>query len=178
MDGEGRCITRRRPVQARMTRPHSRACLVAAVVTVALLAAVPTLLLTTSGRIGSPTTQRSTAPGGDVTVAPAYVPGPGIRLVGQLPGSATLDVAVGLAPTDTSAIAAQLALEYGSGSPRRGDFLSAPQVADRFAPSAATYESAVRYFESTGATVTTSPDRWMLLVEASASTMARAFHTE
>lgn len=145
---------------------------------VALLAGVPGIALHAQGPGPALPGNGPTLPIGPVTVAPAFVPGPGVRSLGPLPADDPIDVAVGLASPDPAGLASRLTLEYAAGSPEEGQFLTAGEVAARYAPSASTYQAAVQYFRDAGASVTVSPDRWMLLVQGPSSTVARAFHTE
>lgn len=114
---------------------------------------------------------------GGVVVAPAYVMAPGVVDAGPLPAAAPLDVEVTLAPSDAASLEATLALVSTPGTPEYRQFLTAQQVADRFAPSSDVYEGAVAYFEHLGLSVTTSPDRWSLLVSGGAGPMGAAFGT-
>jgi PKD repeat protein len=161
-----------------MARAVGRRLVIALAIAVAGLAIVPSVTWTGTGPPAASTDSSVPTPSGPVIVAPAFVPGPGVRSLGALAGGTPLEVAVALASPDPAGLQEQLNLEYAAGSPEAGHFLSAAEVAARYAPSPAAYTSAVRYFEAAGASVRVSPDRWMLLVQGPATTIGAAFHTE
>lgn len=120
----------------------------------------------------------SSSPSSSFTVvAPAYAPGPSTREVGPLASNTPLDVAVALGSKDPAGFAALTDLLYTPGSPEFHHYLAAAAVAERFGAPPSTYASAVRYFESFGLTVTTSPDQLLLFVNGSSALLGRAFHT-
>ncbi|HZY92160.1 MAG TPA: PKD domain-containing protein [Thermoplasmata archaeon] len=115
---------------------------------------------------------------GSIQVAPAFVPGPGVQDLGAVPSGRTIDVAVALALQDPTGLAARTALEYAPGSPSFHRFLSTSYLADQYGPSTRSYRAAVAYFEGQGLTVTTSPDRMMMVVAGPSRSVAAAFHTQ
>lgn len=117
------------------------------------------------------------SPTGPVVVAPAFVPGPGVSGLGPLPAATPLTVEVGLAPPDPVALESELALVSTPGTPEYRHYLTPAQIADRYAPSLASYSAAASYFEGAGLTVRTSPDRWSLLVSGPSSAVGAAFGT-
>ncbi|MCI4331685.1 MAG: PKD domain-containing protein [Thermoplasmata archaeon] len=156
--------------------------------TLALLVALVTIaaawpLLAPAGPVGRllPHTAApeppSLAPGRSVEIAPAYHLMPGVVDLGPLPTATPLRIAVGLAPTDPSGLTAQEVLEYTPGTPQYRHFLGVTDLTARFGPSASEYASAAAYFRAFGLTVTTSPDRLLLLVSGPSMSMGRAFHT-
>src|SRR5215472_9108295 len=109
-------------------------------VAVALVALLPSALPSQSHR---PTVLRESVttgvPSSFVTVAPGYVPGPGVTTLGPVRSTDPISVDIGLAPSDSAGLSAELALVSTPGSPEFHQFLSPAEVADRFAPSTSTY---------------------------------------
>ncbi|HUI38654.1 MAG TPA: PKD domain-containing protein, partial [Thermoplasmata archaeon] len=58
-----------------------------------------------------------------------------------------------------------------------GHYLTPTEIADRFAPSVADYETAASYFRSEGLSVSPSPDRMLLVLDGPAGRVAHAFGT-
>lgn len=147
-----------------------------AVVLILLLTVGPPFV----GRAGTPahTAGSSDVASTTVTVAPAYVPGTGIADLGPLASDTPLSVLVGLGAPDPAGLEAASTLEYTPGTPEYHQRWTAHDVADRFAPSPASYDAASSYFEGLGLSVTPSPDRWLLLVQGPAHTVASAFGTQ
>ncbi|MFZ0891146.1 MAG: PKD domain-containing protein [Thermoplasmata archaeon] len=110
-------------------------------------------------------------------VAPGFSPDLSTHEVGALASQVPLDIAVALGSKDPAGFAALTDLLYTPGTSEFHHFLSAVAVAERFGAPASTYASAVRYFESFGLTVTTSPDQLLLFVNGSSASVGRAFHT-
>lgn len=113
-----------------------------------------------------------------VIVAPAFVPGSSVSVVGPLDAGTPLEVAVGLAPRDSSGLEAATALEYAPGSPAFHHFLSAGQIADRYGPMPSSVDRARAYFLAGHVNVTVSPDHLLLLLRGPAGELARDFHTQ
>jgi PKD repeat protein len=153
---------------------HRRAFGVAIAICLAVCFTLPTLPATSAPTaFVAPPEARA----GLIQVAAAYVPTSGVRLLGSLAPSTPLQVVAGLAPTDLSGMAAEIALVSTPGSPEYGQYLSAAQVADEFAPSPSVYERAVAYFTDRGLSVTTSADRWAVSVTGPADRLGPAFGT-
>ncbi|MCI4350267.1 MAG: PKD domain-containing protein, partial [Thermoplasmata archaeon] len=137
-----------------------------------LILAPPSLAPGRSSAMG-----RDSSSAGSVIVAPAFVAGPGVRDLGVQPGDVPLNVLVGLAPAQSDALAARVALEYAPGSPEFHQFLSPAELAGQYGATPAAIDAATAYFEARGLTVTASPDRFLLQVAGPSSGVAHAFHT-
>ncbi|HEV2520466.1 MAG TPA: PKD domain-containing protein [Thermoplasmata archaeon] len=119
-----------------------------------------------------------TPPASDqVQVAPAFLPTGSVRTIGLLPPATPLAVTVSLARSDPAGLDAQILAEYAPTSPSYHHFLTPLEIADRYGPSAASYDAAVAYFDAFGLRVTPSPDRTMLFLSGTESATARAFDT-
>ncbi len=130
-----------------------------------------------SVRSGPSTSTDRVGSSGEVSVAPAYVPGRGVAWVGALPGATPLSVGVAVAPSDPAGLEARLALTYTPGTPEYHQYLTPAEIADRYGASPLVYQRAVAYFEAYGLNVTTSPDRWWMEVRGPSTDVAAAFHT-
>jgi len=155
--------------------PRRRALTVAIAVGIVLLLGLPTALVALGPAVPPAT---AGARSGMVRVAPAYVPGSGVRSLGPLPSDTRLQVVAALAPRDLAGMEAELALTTTPGSPEYGHYLTAAQITNDFGPSDADYGRAVAYFAQWGLTVATSPDRWAVAVSGPASSVGAAFGTE
>jgi kumamolisin len=149
----------------------------ALLVAVAVLIAIPAFAFSIADP-GTPPGSSTVAPSPNgVTVAPAYLPGPGVTDLGPLAPTTPVEVAVGIAGSDPTEAASTLALIDVPGSPDYRHYLSPARAADELGATPAEYETAVRQFESAGLTVQTSPDRSMLLVRGPANRVGAAFGT-
>ena len=110
-------------------------------------------------------------------IAPAFHPGPSVRLLGTVPNSTNLSVVVALAPADPAGLAAAAYLASTPGSPGFRHYLAPSEVAQQFGASAGSYQSAVAYFASHGLSVRTSPDRLFLDVRGPAPRVGASFGT-
>jgi PKD repeat protein len=158
--------------------PRSGGRAVAAVLVAALMAVPGAVLLAElPARPGGALSDGPGPSGSPVVVAPAFVPAAGAVDLGPVPANRTIDVAVGLAPTDPAGLAARTDLEYTPGSPEFHHFLTPTQVADRFGPNRSGYARAVAYLEEEGLSVETSPDRLLLVATGPSAKVAAAFGT-
>lgn len=142
-----------------------------------LLAAYP---MATNGP--SPTSvggaSAGTSGGPSIVVAPAYLPGPGVRALGPLANGTNLTVVVTLASRDPAGLAAEANLVSTPGSPEFRAFLSPSEVADRYGATPAEYAAALAYFEGRHLSVLPSPDRLFLTVRGPASAIGESFSTQ
>jgi PKD repeat protein len=126
-----------------------------------------------SGAVSAPTFGATST----IQVAPAFVPTAPVSALRPFPSQEPMSVAVGLAPTDPSAVSGLLSALYSPGSPQYHDFLSTSALAERFGPSPPALASAESYFERSDLQVTVSPDHLLLLVSGPSARLASAFGT-
>jgi len=112
-----------------------------------------------------------------VEVAPAYIAEAGERLVGALPATTEVNVAVGLALPNPSSLQGLISSVYSPGTPEYRHFLTATQLTERFGPSPSSVSEAQSYFERFGLSVHPSPDHLVLTVTGPSSEVAAAFGT-
>jgi kumamolisin len=119
----------------------------------------------------------SPAPASVTEVAPGFTPYAGDRDLGPVAPSTPMDVAVGLAMQNGSALDAELMSMYLPGTSTYRHFLSTSELARQFGPSASALASASVYFESYGLHVAESPDHLLLDVSGPAGDIGPAFGT-
>lgn len=112
-----------------------------------------------------------------VDVAPAYSPPTGVAAVGPVSPESRIEVAVGLALPDPSALRGLLTALYAPGTPEFRHYLTTSQLAQRFGPSAASIAAATAYFERFGLSVNVSPDHLLLVVGGGSGRVGNAFGT-
>lgn len=116
-------------------------------------------------------------PAARLEVAPAYDPTGPLARAAPLPSTTSLDVLVGLAPSDPAGFAAYTAAVAVAGGPLYHQYLTAAEFADRFGPSAASEARAVQYFQGFGLRAVASPDGLLLTVTGPAAAVGAAFGT-
>lgn len=98
-------------------------------------------------------------------------------LVGSLPGTQRLNLALTLTPPDQTALSAFLRNVYDPGNPSYHKFLTVEEFADQFAPTEPDYAAVLQFLSNNGMTVTkTTRNRLVVDVSASATAVASAFH--
>ena len=171
-----------------MLGPEGRSAIVAVAVAALAVAAVLNVGLGNDRSWGGPTANlgspaasplpsRSASVGGDVEVAPAFLPSPGVVKIGTLPPADTFSVEVGLAPSDPNGLAALIAAQYAPGTSEYRHFLAPAELASRFGPSASVLATARSYFDRFGLSVRENPDHLLLTVTGPARELAPAFGT-
>jgi kumamolisin len=115
--------------------------------------------------------------GTDVEVAPAFVPSLAVSPAGQAPPETPLEVEVGLAMPNASALAGFLSAVNAPGSPLYHRFLTVGELVQRFGPSPTAVGAAQAYFERFGLSVRASPDHLLLTVSGSSARIGEAFGT-
>ena len=113
-----------------------------------------------------------------ITVAPAFSPSVGTRLLGPVPTTTPMTVVVGLAPPNPTGLAAYVSSAYLSGSASYHHFLPPSEIRARFAPAPATMAAAEAYFGSFGLRATVSPSGFLLEVGGPSGAMGHAFGTQ
>ncbi len=113
-----------------------------------------------------------------ITVAPAFSPSAGTRLLGPVPTTTPMTVVVGLAPPNPTGLAAYVSSAYLSGSASYHHFLTPSEIRARFAPAPATMAAAEAYFGSFGLRATVSPSGFLLEVGGPSGAMGQAFGTQ
>ncbi len=113
-----------------------------------------------------------------ITVAPAFSPSVGTRLLGPVPATTPMTVVVGLAPPNPTGLAAYVSSAYLSGSASYHHFLSPSEIRARFAPAPTTMAAAEAYFGSFGLRATVSPTGFLLEVGGPSGAMGQAFGTQ
>jgi hypothetical protein len=99
------------------------------------------------------------------------------KLIGLLPETRRLKLAIMLPLRDQAGLDAFLKQIYDPQSPTYRQFLSVPQFTERFGPSQADYDSVVRFAKSHNMTIVATPVNRMLVdVEGSVSDINLAFH--
>ena len=100
-----------------------------------------------------------------------------VRPLGRYPGSARMDVAIGLPLSDTQGLKTFIDALYDPTSPDYKRYLTPDQFTERFGASAADYQKVISFVKSSGLTVTaTTPNRMIVDVTGSVSDFERVFH--
>jgi subtilase family serine protease len=100
-----------------------------------------------------------------------------VRALGRYPGSARVDVAIGLPLSDKQGLKAFIDALYDPAGPEYKRYLTPDQFTARFGASAADYQKVVDFVKSSGLTVTaTTPNRMIVDVTGSVSDFERVFH--
>jgi hypothetical protein len=100
----------------------------------------------------------------------------GAKLVGRMPASQQLSLAVTLPLTNQEQLLTLLQQLYDSSSPNYRHFLTVPQFTEQFGPTAVDYQRVIGLMESHGLKVThTYPDRLAVNVTGSVANIERAF---
>lgn len=98
-------------------------------------------------------------------------------IVGVLPGTQQLQLAVMLPLRDQAELDNLLQALYNPQSPSYRHYLTVQQFTDRFGPTQADYDAVVHFLAANGMTVTqTAPNRMVLDVTASVADINRIFH--
>ncbi|MCI4363266.1 MAG: PKD domain-containing protein [Thermoplasmata archaeon] len=154
-------------------RCYSGGRLGAILVAAALLATILPL-----GHFGGPSSStQGSAESPNGLVVPAFLPGPSIATIGQLPADQPISIDITLSPADPNALSIWANTVSTPGSSSYRHFLSAPQTASRFGASSASMAAAASYFEPFGLSVSVSPDHLFLSVAGPSHAVAAAFHT-
>jgi hypothetical protein len=99
------------------------------------------------------------------------------RAVGRYPGSARMDVAIGLPLGDREGLKTYIDTLYDPASPNYKRYLTPDQFTARFGASAADYQKVVDFAAASGLTVAaTTPNRMIVDVTGSVSDFERVFH--
>ena len=99
------------------------------------------------------------------------------RLVGHLPGTQHLSLAISLPLRNEASLDDLLAQIYDPKSASYGRYLSVQEFAERFGPSEEDYSAVVRYAQANGLRVTEpAANRMVLDVDGPASSIEKAFH--
>jgi subtilase family serine protease len=110
---------------------------------------------------------------------PASVAAHQVALVGAPESTQLLHLAVALPMRDPAGLAALLRQIYDPRSPLYRHYLSVSQFADRFGPTVADYEAAVRFFADAGLQITgVSANRYIVDVVGSVADAERVFHVK
>ena len=112
-----------------------------------------------------------------ITVATAYVPGPGVADLGALPASEPLSVVVGLASRDPQGLAAFVNATEVPGTADYHHFLSAGAADAQFGASPGAVGAAEAYFAGYGLSTAVNPDGLVLSVSGPGPALGRAFAT-
>ena len=97
--------------------------------------------------------------------------------IGRLPPNQLMTLNIVLPLSDEAGLESFLKAVYDPASPSYRHFLSVPEFTERFGPSQADYDTAVRFFGANGFTVVGgSRDGMDILVKGSVSTIQTAFH--
>ncbi len=116
-------------------------------------------------------------PTGPVEVAPGYRASGGVAVLGALPATASLSVAVGLPSRDPAGLSAFVDAASVPGTPEYHQFLSAPAAASEFGASSALVAAARGYFAGFGLSTEANPDGLLLSVSGTAPELGAAFDT-
>jgi len=102
---------------------------------------------------------------------------PGAKLIGRLPGSQRLNLAITLPLNDQEQLNALLQQLYDPASPKYRQFLRVQQFTDQFGPSVVDYQRVIGALQSYGLTVVnTTPNRVVLDVSGTVANIELAFH--
>jgi len=160
--------------------------------TLALVLAVPLLLLLSAASVGTPfvTPRAESLPGSAtamisispvleaVKLGPYSTIVPGSRLVGPPGATPPLHLLVTLAYANGTRLTAFLSELSDPHSPVYHHYLTSAEFDAAFAPSAAVWSSVVDQVEAAGATnLTVSPDRVMIAFDCTVAQAERLFHT-
>jgi subtilase family serine protease len=108
---------------------------------------------------------------------PKLVANRSLRALGRYPGSARMDVAIGLPLGDKQGLKAFIDALYDPTAPGYKNYLTPDQFTARFGAAAADYQKVVDFVKSRGLTVTaTTPNRMIVDVSGSVSDFERVFH--
>ncbi len=100
----------------------------------------------------------------------------GARALGRLPAGQTMRLALTLPLRNQSGLEALIKAQYTPGSPQFHRFLTRDQFTAQFGPTEADYETAARWAQSQGLTITgTSPTRTLINVSGPTSQVEKAF---
>ena len=100
----------------------------------------------------------------------------GMRAVGRYPGSARMNVAIGLPLGDKEGLKAFIDALYDPASPAYKSYLTPDQFTARFGATTADYQKVVEFVKSSGLTVTAAtPNRMIVDVTGSVSDFERVF---
>ena len=100
-----------------------------------------------------------------------------VRAIGRYPGSARMDVAIGVPLHDKEGLKAFIDALYNPENPEYKHYLTPDQFTERFGASAADYQKVVDFLKSSGLTVTaTTPNRMIVDASGSVADFERVFH--
>jgi hypothetical protein len=120
----------------------------------------------------------ATAQAQERQLLPTHVSAPaGAQLIGRMPGSQRLNLAITLPLNNEDQLDALLQQLYDPASPKYRQFLTVQQFTDQFGPSVVDYQRVIGYMQSYGLTVVnTTPNRLVVDVSGTVANIEKAFH--
>jgi len=101
----------------------------------------------------------------------------GAKLIGRMPGSQRLSLAITLPLNNEEQLDALLQQLYDPASPKYRQFLTVQQFTDQFGPTVVDYQRVIGYMQSYGLTViNTTPNRVVVDVNGTVANIEKAFH--